>query len=354
MTDLEVFRATFCGHRPDRILYRTDFTPDLHRRLVEHTGTEDLAGHFGFFQPVSTGPAAPATYKPFDYSVYYADETLPEGTTINDAGVAMIPSGFYHFWGYHSPLRNATSLEQIEQYPFPDHADFSTDHMAGEVAKAHAAGKVAVTWVGHMYETAWQIRGYEQFLMDMIDQPAWAECMLDKMAARNMLVAVAAAKAGVDCVYCGDDVANQNAMMFSVPMWRSFMLARWQKVWSAIKAIKPDIHIWYHSDGNILPIIPELRQAGVTIFNPMQPECLDVPAIRREQPDLNMDGTIGTQSTMPWGKPDDVRRVVKENIRTLGANGRLMLSPTHILEPEVPIANIEAFARACREGYKNL
>ena len=32
-----------------------------------------------------------------------------------------------------------------------------------------------------------------------------------------------------------------------------------------------------------------------------------------------------------------------------GRNGGLMISPTHVLEPEVPLANIDAFFEACRE-----
>jgi uroporphyrinogen decarboxylase len=293
----------------------------------------------------------PPGYTPPDYTVYYAGETLPEGTNITAVGTAQIPSGFYHFWGYHSPLRNARSIEQIESYPLPDESDWSDEHMAEEVRTAHAAGRVAALSIGHMYETAWQIRGYEQFLIDMIDRPAWAHAMLEKLAARNMSRAVAAARAGADLLRCGDDVANQNAMMFSGPMWREFMLSRWAKVWRAAREIKPDIHIHYHSDGNIAPIIPELIEAGVSILNTIQPECMDPAALRSEYPDLNFDGTIGTQSTMPWGTPEEVRRVVAERVRTCGAEGRLILTPTHILEPEVPIANIEAFVEAAREAY---
>jgi uroporphyrinogen decarboxylase len=353
MTDLEVFRATLAGQRPARILYTADFTPDLHTRLVQHAGTEDLAGHYGFFQPVNVGPRPPAGFVKPDYSAYYAGEQLPAGTELSWEGVAMIPSGYYHFWGYHSPLRNAVDKAQLEAYPIVEQADWATDHMAGEVRAAHAAGKVVQCWVGHMYESAWQVRGYEQFLMDMIERPDWAECMLDKFFRRNLTVATAAARAGVDYLACGDDVANQNAMMFSVPMWRSFMLARWAQVWSAIRAIKPDIHIWYHSDGNIHAIIDELAAAGVTIFNPVQPECMDPAELRRKYPNMNMHGTIGTQSTMPFGTPDKVRQVVRERIRTVGANGRLILGPTHVLEPDVPIANVEAYTQACREPMDN-
>jgi uroporphyrinogen decarboxylase len=108
--------------------------------------------------------------------------------------------------------------------------------------------------------------------------------------------------------------------------------------------------IWYHSDGNLLPVIGDLVEAGLDILNPLQPECLDVEEVhRRFGKRLTFDGCIGTQSTMPFGTPDAVRARVKELIEKYGRSGGLMLSPTHVLEPEVPLANIDAFAAACRE-----
>ena len=52
---------------------------------------------------------------------------------------------------------------------------------------------------------------------------------------------------------------------------------------------------------------------------------------------------------MPWGSSKDVRARVKEVIQKYGRKGGLIISPTHVLEPEVPLANIDAFADACRE-----
>jgi uroporphyrinogen decarboxylase len=90
----------------------------------------------------------------------------------------------------------------------------------------------------------------------------------------------------------------------------------------------------------------------VDILNPVQPECLDADAIhRRYGKRLSFDGTIGTQSTMPFGTVDEVRRVVRRNREKLGYDGALVLAPTHVLEPEVPLENIEAFREeAARPG----
>ena len=349
-SDLENFRATVEHRQPGRILYRAGFVEDLHKRVVEHIGTTDIGGHYGYAQCTGVGPTRPADLLKLDFAGYWENEELPPGTTINGAGVAMVPSGFYHFWGYISPLRNATSLKELEEFPIEDYGAWDFSGMTEQTQAAHDAGRYVQASVGHMYETAWQIRGYEQFLIDTIERPAWAECLLERLFQQNMIKARAAAEAGVDVLHCGDDVANQKAPMFALETWRTLMLSRWEQVWQTVKSIHPDIRTFYHSDGNVTALIPHLIDAGLDILNPVQPECLDTDEIHRQYGHhLTFDGTIGTQSTMPWGTPDDVRKRVKEVIDEYGRNGGLMISPTHVLEPEVPLENIDALFDACRE-----
>lgn len=349
-TDLDIFRATTSHSSPERILCYADFTPDLHQRLIEHAGTNDLKTHYGMFDFGGVDIRRPDGLPEPDYSVYWQGESLPVGTEVNCFGVAMIPSGYYHFRNYVSPLRNAGKLSEIENYPLDDVRQWDFSDLSNQVACRHAEGKIAGAWAGHMYEVAWQIRGYEQFLMDIVEQPAWAECLLERLMEQNLVRAEAYARAGVDLIRTGDDVANQEALMFSPAHWRKLMLTRWRKVWGRIKELNPDCRIWYHSDGNINAIIGELIEAGVDILNPLQPECLDLDAIHgRYGKRCAFDGCIGTQSTMPWGSADEVRSRVREVIDKYGRKGGLIVSPTHTLEPEVPLANIDALFAECHE-----
>jgi uroporphyrinogen decarboxylase len=349
MTDLENFRATVAHQRPERVLCYASFTPDLRRRVEEHAGTDDLIAHYGMVDLGGVGIQPMPDVPPPDYSAYWEDANLPAGTTFDDFGVAMVPSGYYHFWGYVSPLRNASHISELENYPIQDISGWDLSYLAGQVACRHAKGKVAGAWIGHMYEVAWQIRGYEQFLMDMVERPAWAECLLERLAEQNRQRARAYAQAGVDLVRCGDDVANQRAMMFAPDTWRRLMLSRWRTVWQEVKQINPDCQIWYHSDGNIGEIVGDLVEAGVDILNPLQPEALDLDLLyQRFGRQLTFDGCVGTQSTMPFGTPDDVRRRVVELIDSYGQDGGLIVSPTHVLEPEVPLENIDALFDACQ------
>lgn len=346
VSQLERFWSTMRHEKPDELLFYMGFTPDLDARMREQlrlSPEDDLAARLGMFAPVNAVPAPPQSADSPDFSPYFSDVTMPDGSFINRLGVLEIPGSMYHFTRYVSPLRQATTFADLEAFPFPSTEGHTTEHMGPLVEAAHKQGRAAQSWLGHMYEDAWQIRGYEQFLMDMLTQPDWCEFILDKLKERNLFNAKAAAKAGVDFIRTGDDVANQKAMMFSVDHWRRFMKPRWAEVYAAARAIKPDLQIWYHSDGNIATIIPDLIEIGVTILNPVQPECLDPAWVKREfGQHLVLDGTIGTQTTMPFGSADDVRSTVRQRIETLGGDGGLIVSPTHVLEPEVPVDNVFA------------
>jgi len=120
-----------------------------------------------------------------------------------------------------------------------------------------------------------------------------------------------------------------------------------------IKNVNPDIIIAFHSDGAIQKIIPHLIEIGVDVLNPLQPECMDIFEIKRIYGDkLSFWGTIGTQTTMPFGTVDEVKEAVKKSIQEIGKDGGLLIAPTHLLEPEVPWENIMAFVEAVRDYGK--
>jgi uroporphyrinogen decarboxylase len=57
--------------------------------------------------------------------------------------------------------------------------------------------------------------------------------------------------------------------------------------------------------------------------------------------------TIGTQKVLPFGTPEEVRATVHRNLRICGAKGGIVIGPTHMVEPEVPWANLLAMKEAC-------
>ena len=349
MTKRERFQAFANLQAVDCIPRHAAYTRHMLEKMTAHLGRSPLL-HFDMDTGAGAGLQAPEGFAPPDYSVYHPDRQHgADGFTIDGHGCGHVDHGFYHFTEYISPMAGAERIEDLEQYPIPSRADWLDTGMKTAAEEAHAAGRYTQFFVGHMYENAWQVRGYVPFLEDLLLRRDWAEVVLDKFCDNNLLVAEAAARAGYDCIGTGDDVANQNALMFQPDPWRQVMKPRWARVIAAARAQKPVIQVWYHSDGNIRDILDDLVEIGITILNPVQPECLDLLAIRKRFGQrLAFDGCVGTQTTFPFGSAQEMRSRVHELVQSLqGRKGGLMLAPTHVLEPEVPVANVVAFFEAC-------
>jgi uroporphyrinogen decarboxylase len=352
MTPRERYLA-FASFQPvDRVPRRADFyIESVRQRLREYLG-KDLTEAFPMDAGRGAGLRPPEGYTFPDYSRYHPGRKHGEkGFSIDGNGCGHQNHGFYHFTEYLSPLREAERFEELQAYPIVSNAGWLDDQMAQAARDARAQGFAATAWIGHMYENAWQVRGYEPFLEDLLLRREWAELLLDRFCDNNVRAATAAARHGYDCINLGDDIANQNDLMFSPAIWRAVMKPRWAKVIAAARALKPDIHVWYHSDGDIQAVLDEIVEIGIDILNPVQPECMDPLAVRKRYGKrLAFDGCVGTQTTFPFGTPAEMRRVVLDLGRALNARqGGLMLSPTHVLEPEVPPENVVAFFQACDE-----
>ncbi len=153
----------------------------------------------------------------------------------------------------------------------------------------------------------------------------------------------------MDLLKIGDDMGTQISMFMSPAMYRRWFKPRHAAVIRAAREIRPGLPVCYHSDGKCWDIIPDLIEIGVTVLNPVQPECLDLAQVKKHFGDrLVFWGGIGTQTTMPFAKPDELYRTVQRTIGILGPTGYFPC-PTHVLEPEVSWENILAFLRAVEE-----
>lgn len=320
----------------------------------EKTSASDLAyeDYFNFsMREVSKPELPPAPAVP--WRDYYRD-TLHDDTLFDEWGVAHEPGSeaAMHMTRMRHPMRDFNSLEQIAGYPYPDFENASYQHIAAEVKELHERGVAAFfTMADMIWEIAWYLRGMEALMMDMAGENERATFLLDKCTELACVRAEAYARCGLDILHTGDDVGMQQNMMMAPVFWRTWLKPRMAKVVRSAKRINPDILFSFHSCGYIEPIIGDLIDIGVDILNPIQPECMSFERIHDRFGDrLSFWGTIGTQTTMPFGSTDEVRAEVKRNLTLAGEKGGLLCTPTHLLEPEVPWGNIVAYVETCAEG----
>ena len=142
----------------------------------------------------------------------------------------------------------------------------------------------------------------------------------------------------------------QSSIMMSKELYCKYIKPRLKRVIDAAKAINPELIVFYHSCGHVTPFIPDLIEAGVDVLNPVQPESMNFEEVYREYGDrISFCGTLGTQTLMPFGTPEEIRETVFRYLDMVGEKGGLLICPTHVLEPEVPVENVVAYIEACKE-----
>jgi len=336
---------------PDKVPKHAFFTHSTLKLFKKKTGKDSPEDYFNMEARIIKFEE---TKNKLDFSKYLPD--LPEKATINEWGVAYIPGSMPNYVKPVHPMKCFKTIDEINSYPFPDiMADYRHSNLETKVNSLKTNGLAAVGYVsgamsGAFFDAACELRGYDKLLMDFYLNPEFAETLLDRIVDVSVAQAERFAQAGVDIIRTGDDVGMQKGMIMSPDMWRKFLKPRLSKIIKSVKRVNTKIHFFYHSDGKIDPIIPDLIEIGVTVLNPVQPECMDPVELKTKYgKHLAFWGTIGTQTTMPFGTPEEVRRIVRERIDTVGKGGGLVIAPTQRLEPDVSWENIVAFFEAVEE-----
>ena len=104
-----------------------------------------------------------------------------------------------------------------------------------------------------------------------------------------------------------------------------------------------------HSDGAIGPLLPDLIEIGLEVFNPLSPTIM-YPAEYKEQygDRLTFYGGIDVERTLPFGTPDEVRAEIRRRAELLGRGGGYILQSSHTILDDVPMANIVAYIEEVR------
>ncbi len=324
------------------------FSPYQLEQFRKRTGQDSPEDYFGAdVRGVGIGPTRLQT----DFSRYVRPDELPANGYIDEWGEGHIPTAsddqyHSHLEGYVHPMRTLRTAQEALEYPLPDiEAEYRYAHLPEQIRQIQGRGLAVIAGMAcTIFEVAWHLRSMEALLMDFIDNHDFAAALLDRITEKRVIQARRYAELNPDVIMFGDDVASQRGMLMSVPMWRRWLKPRLARVIAAAREANPDVIIFYHTDGDATEIVPDLIEIGVQALNPVQPECMDVYALKRQYGHtLSFWGLLGTQSVMPFGTPDEVRADVRRKIEVVGKGGGLLLAPTHMVEPEVPWENIVAF-----------
>jgi uroporphyrinogen decarboxylase len=298
--------------------------------------------------PVVAGPA-PSIHR----------QELAGGNFIDEWGVRweLEPRGMYYSPSYVNMPLAAAKLDDIATYVWPDVTN--RDRFAGLKEQArHLREHTPYALVGNigtvLNELIYNMRGLENWMMDLAADQDLAHALLRQVT--NLMVAAAEAFLAavgeyLDVFIIADDIGSQNSPLMSPGLYRRMVKPYHAEIIAAVKA-RTRAKVFYHSCGNIRPLIGDLVDIGVDILNPIQvsaSEMGDTARLKREFGErLSFCGAIDTQQVLPSGSPQEVRAEVRRRISDLGPGGGYICAAVHSIQPDVAPENIVAMFEETR------
>lgn len=236
----------------------------------------------------------------------------------------------------------------LKGYRFPNPRDpRRTERMARHIERCQ--GRLVGIDIGFsLFERAWTLRGMENLLLDMIENPGFVEELLDAICEHNLALIEEGLKFPIDSFQFGDDWGQQHGMIMGAPLWRRFLKPRLSRMYGAVK--RAGKFVFIHSCGDVKEVFPDLIEIGVDVFNPFQPEVMDAHWMKKTYGDrISFYGGLSLQHTLPYGTPAQVKAEVRDLIETVGEKGGYILAPCHSVTKDVPLENMLAMLEAIRE-----
>jgi uroporphyrinogen decarboxylase len=336
MTPKERWLAVLNRERPDRLPMDYWATEEATQRVMEHLGCSDrweMFERLHIDRPVTVSPRYVGPPISPGYDMYGCrHEDVDYGT------------GVYAECVYH-PLARYNSVEEVEDdytWPTADWFDYSV--IPGQIAGRE---KVPIQGGGSEPFLIYKdLRGMEQAYIDLVLSPDLVHYCLDRLfdfCYHDTLRIYEAIPGKVDISYVAEDFGSQESLLISPRLIREFFVPRMKCMIDL--AHQAGAYAFFHSDGAIREIIPDMIEVGIDVLNPIQWRCkgMDREGLKRDfGAEVIFHGGVDNQQTLAFGSVEDVRQEVVINIEVLGEGGGYILAPCHNIQAVSPPENVVA------------
>jgi len=234
--------------------------------------------------------------------------------------------------------------EDLDHFDWPTVSDVQTAEVLRlEIARFNEQGYCTLVRCDNPFKIAYFVRPFEEFLVDCLTRPEYAIELMKRIAYIEFTRASNGVKAGARAAFIVGDFAWQQGMMISPGTFRKVLKPILAEFVSLMKGLDPKVLVFLHSDGDLSPVLEDLIECGFDAVHPIQPESMDMVAVKRRYGDrLTLFGGVSVQSELPGSKPEEIRSLVRQRIQLLGERGGFILAPSNSILSDTPTESIAA------------
>ncbi len=249
-------------------------------------------------------------------------------------------------------VRPTLTEPSLARLKLPDPEILCPDEMLGEIDRTAAANKNLFTTVGFgfgLFERTWALRGFENALLDVALEPAFYESLVAAVAEHQHAIVARLVKTSVDSIFFSDDWGDQRGVIIGAERWRRIFKPHLAGMYSLAHAAGK--YVVSHCCGNVREIIPDCIEIGLNCLQSVQPEAMNPYELKREfHGRMAFCGGLGSQSIIPFGTPDEIRKEVGKLRREMAKGGGYILGPAKAIFNDTPLENAVAVLEAFNAG----
>lgn len=349
MSSKERVLTTFNYEEPDHVPSWMGAAPEFRLMMQEHLGLdndESLSRWIGDdFRRVFASYNGP-------------DEFAPTANLQYESATYRTPFGVErHGYGYGMPLNrpliNASSVDEIHDYPWPDPAWMDVSHIRDDaLAYNNEYAILGGDWAPFWHD-ALDLLTFENLSYKFYDNPELIDTLMEHIVDYYFEVSKRifdAAADVIDIFFIGNDFGSQIGPLISEKVFGRFLFPHLKRL--ADLGHDYGLKVLLHCCGGFAPLIPAMIEAGIDGLQALQPTCKGMaPEDLKAEfgGKITLMGAVDTQLLIE-GTPEQSRNETRRVIEIMKPGGGYICSPSHdYLLPETPVENVVAHYQAIRE-----
>lgn len=338
MTSRQRVLAALQGLPHDRVPYMELYVDEHFARRALNLPPTSQPSRMSGDRPVTVGYFGGASYEPLALANALGLEALLCSVQPQIYFETDIRDGQYFVTG--GQVHNRTDLAKVQLHD-PD--DISIYEPARRFIEQYRSTGLALgCFINLGSDPVTLSMGWDHFSYSLYDDPSLLHTLFDIYSDWFARAVRHICALGFDFIWAGDDIAFRSGPMISPRTFRQFFMPYFKRVAENISL--PWI---FHTDGNFLPLLDDLLTLGMDGLHPNEPDAVDIRQVKRLVGNrVTLVGNIDI-NTLSLDTPDKVEALTRETIRSVGQDGRFIISSSNSLARSCQVENVLAMQRAC-------
>ncbi len=272
---------------------------------------------------------------------------LSKDTFINEWGIRnKIVDGMG--WYVDGTIKTKQDLEDFRP---PDPYAEGRTRSIREILKDHSERIACAPAIGGPFTHGWSMTGFDVFVKAMYTEPSFIHKLLGMVNRYFIELGRQVIDQGAEFLWIADDFGDVHGPMVTPKCFREFILPYFNEQVQAFK--KKGVWVLLHCDGNVMPIMKDLVDAGIHAFHPVERKAdMNLSEIKEEYGDqITIVGNVEASNLIPLGSYEEIEKQIRECFGIAAPGGGYIFASDHSIHPGISAERAEfVFQRA--EKYR--